>query len=250
MLEVFMLQIAVCDDCNNELLQIKQIVEEFKASHVFQYNIKCDSFSSGLDLLMAMENGKSYDIYILDVVLPLMTGIEVAAEIRKLNNISKILFLSSSHEFAVDSYKVNAFYYLLKPIKEEEIMPILEKACFDIVNNKENEIIVKGKRSLTKISLHNLEYTEVLGRKLFFHLTGGEVLESLGTMIQLENEVLSDKRFIKPHRSYIVNMDCIRRITNKDIITISNKFVPISREIYKNIKKVYIDYSFGASKKL
>jgi len=109
---LFMLQIAICDDNNTELLLIEQIVETFKASHISKYNIKCDTFSNGLDLLKTTENGISYDILILDVVMPLITGIEVAAEIRKSNNLSKIVFLTSSREFAVDSYKVNAFYYL------------------------------------------------------------------------------------------------------------------------------------------
>jgi len=239
-----MLQIAICDDNNNELLQINQIVEEFRASHSSKYNIKCDTFLSSLDLLMATENRKSYDLLILDVVMPLMTGIEVSTEIRQKSNLSKIIFLTSSREFAVDSYKVDAFYYLLKPISKEELIPILEKACADIADEKEKGILVKCKTCLTKILLHNLEYTEVLGRTLFFHLTSGEVLESYGTMSQLENDLLRDKRFIKPHRSYIVNMDCIHRITDKDIITFTNKPIPISRELYKNIKQAYIDYSF------
>lgn len=244
MAHFFMLQFAICDDNNKELLQIRQIIEKFKASHSSKYNIRCDTFSSSLDLLMATENGTSYDLLILDVIMPMMSGIEVATEIRKINNLSKIIFLTSSHEFAVDSYKVNAFYYLLKPIKEEGLVPILEKACVDIADKKEKAIIVKCKTCLTKVFLHTLEYTEVLGRTLFYNLTSGEVLESYGTMSQLENDLLRDNRFIKPHRSYIVNLDCVQRITKKDIITFSNKPIPISRELYKNIKQAYIDYSF------
>lgn len=245
-----MLKIALCEDNEIELLHIKQLVERFIASHTSKYNIQCDTFLNGLDLLTAMENGICYDILVLDVVMPLMTGIEAAMEIRKKNNLIKILFLTSSREFAVDSYKVDAFHYLLKPVNEESLIPILEKVCADIVDNKEKGIIIKHKTSLTKVILHNLEYAEVIGRTLFFHLTSGEVLESLGTMSQLENELLSDKRFIMPHRSYIVNMDCIHRITDKDIITFSKKPVPISRKLYKNIKQAYISYSFDEGKTL
>ena len=245
-----MLKIAICDDNNTELLQIKQIIELFKASHILNSNIKCDSFLSGLDLLLAIENSINYDIFILDIVMPLMNGIEVAMEIRKKNSISKILFLTSSREFAVDSYKVNAFYYLLKPIIKEKLISILENACADIDEKSRDSIIVKCKTCLTKVFLHKIEYTEIIGRTLFFHLTSGEVLKSLGTMSQLENDLLRDKRFIKPHRSFLVNMDCIHHITDKDIITFSNKSVPISRDIYRNIKKEYIDYSFGGGSNL
>lgn len=243
-----MLLIAICDDSDIELSHMSQIIEELKSSIISKYNIQCDTYMSGLDLLMAVENGTKYDIIVLDVVMPFMTGIEVATEIRKKNTISKIVFLTSSPDFAVDSYKVDAYYYLLKPIKKEGLIPILEKACDDIVDKQELGIIVKCKTCLTKILLHNLEYTEVIGRRLIFHLTSGEVLESLGTMSQLENDLLGYKRFIKPHRSYIVNMDCIQRITDKEIITFSNRRVPIARDVYKNIKQEYIDYSFAGNR--
>ncbi len=240
-----MLQIAVCDDNEVELKQIIQIVEAFKTSYFSRYDIRYETFRNGLDLLMAAtEDGTHFDIIILDILMPLMTGIEVASEIRKRNSISKIIFLTSSHEFAVDSYKVDAFYYSLKPIKKEGLFPLLEKACANINNKKDHEIIIKYKTSLTKVFLHNIEYTEVAARTLYFHLTSGEVLETLGTLRQLENSLLSDKRFIKPHRSYIVNMDCINRITDKDIFTFSNKPIPISRGLYKTVKQAYIDYSF------
>lgn len=240
-----MLQIAICDDNKIELLHMKQIVEEFKASHISIFNLKCDIFSSSLDLLMVTEKGKNYDILVLDILMPLMTGIQVATEIRKRNTSAKIIFLTSSPEFAVDSYAVNAFYYLLKPIEKEKLIPILEEACSHTVHKNEKGIIVKCKDCLTKIPLYKIEYAEILGRKLFFHLTNGGVMESLGTLSELENDLLSDKRFIKPYRSFIVNMDCIQRITGKDIITFSNKSVPIARKIYKNIRQTYIDYSFA-----
>lgn len=243
-----MLQIAICDDSDIELSHMSQIIEELKTSIISKYNIQCDTYLSGLDLLMSVENGTNYDIIILDVVMPFMTGIEVAMEIRKKNTISKIVFLTSSPDFAVDSYKVDAYYYLLKPIKKEGLIPILEKACDDIVDKQELGIIVKCKTCLTKILLHNLEYTEVIGRRLIFHLTSGEVLESLGTISQLENDLLDYKRFIKPHRSYIVNMDCIQRITDKEIITFSNSRIPIARDVYKKNKQVYIDYSFSGDR--
>jgi DNA-binding LytR/AlgR family response regulator len=240
-----MLQIAICDDYDLELTQIIHIVEAFKTSYLSRYDIRYETFRSGLDLLMAVtEDGARFDIIILDILMPLMTGIEAAAEIRKKNTISKIIFLTSSPEFAVDSYKVDAFYYALKPITKEGLIPLLEKACEEIIMKNDPEIIVKCKTSLTKVFLHNIEYTEVVARTLFFHLTSGEVLETLGTLKQLETSLLNDKRFIKPHRSYIVNMDCINRITEKDIFTFSNKPIPISRELYKTVKQAYIDYSF------
>ncbi|MFA6807613.1 MAG: LytTR family DNA-binding domain-containing protein [Eubacteriales bacterium] len=239
-----MLQIALCDDNNSELLQLKQLLGEFTAAHISNYIIQYHTFSNGFDLLSATENGISYDIIILDVVMPVLSGINIATEIRKKDSISKIIFLTSSRDFALDSYKVDAYHYLLKPIKSVELIPILEKACEDVVNTKGKGIIVKTKTCLTKVFLHNIEFTEISGRNLCFHLSNGKILESLCTMNYFENDLLINKRFFKPHRSFIVNMDYIDRITDRNIITSSNKIVPISRERYTILKQTYIDYSF------
>jgi len=246
MRDVHNLKIAICDDNNIELLQISKIVEEFIDAHLSEHSITYSAFQNGTDLLVAIEKGQVFDIFILDVVMPLMSGIQLADEIRNNNTVSKIIFLTSSPEYAVDSYSVDAFYYLLKPIKKESLIPLLEKASSDIFDKVEKHIIIKCGACLSKIFLNKLQYVEVIGRTMCFHLRNGEVLEIFGTMVQLEAELLSEKRFVKTHRSYIVNMDCIKNLANEGITTVNGAFIPISRNIYKEVKQAYIDYSFDS----
>lgn len=175
-----------------------------------------------------------------------MNGIELANEIRNKNTVSKIIFLTTSPEYAVESYEVNAFYYVLKPIENVKLISLLEKACADIFEQKEKYIIVKSQACLTKIYLHCIQYVDVMERNIFFHLKSSEIIKSPCSISQIESELLTDKRFVKTHRSYIVNMDYIKNIAPIGITTFSNATIPIARTAYKDVKQKYIDYSFDS----
>jgi DNA-binding LytR/AlgR family response regulator len=240
------LNICLCDDNKGDLLQISQIIEEYKAFHLSGFDLKYTTFSNGLDLLAEIDKGEYFDIFLLDVVMSGMNGIELANEIRNKNTVSKIIFLTTSPEYAVESYEVNAFYYLLKPIEKVKLISLLDKACADIFDQKEKYIIVKSQACLTKIYLHCIQYVDVMGRNIFFHLKSGEIIKSPCSISQIESELLTDKRFIKTHRSYIVNMDYIKNIAPIGITAFSNTIIPIARTAYKEVKQKYIDYSFDS----
>lgn len=239
------MKIAVCDDNKNELFIINKILEEFIASQFPNNKITYTAFQSSIDLLNAIECGQYFDILLLDIVMPLMNGIQLADEIRTKNISSKIIFLTSSSEYAIDSYSVGAYYYLLKPIKKETLVSLLKKISFEFFNDIEKYLFIKNTTTLSKIALSQLEYVEVINRTLFFHLINGEILKSTFlTISELEKELLINKQFAKPHRSYIINMDHIRNLSSNGITTIGGASIPISRNLYKGIKQQYIDYSF------
>lgn len=242
--EVFPSKIAICDDTRTELLDVCKIVDEFIATNLYQCNITYLAFQNGTDLLAAINKGQVFDVFILDVVMPLLNGIDLAEEIRATNSVAKIIFLTSTPEYAVASYRVDAFYYLLKPIKKEALLPLLEKASTDIFNVVEKYILVKGRLGLTKVQLNKLQYVEVLGRTIYFYLRSGEIVEGFGALAQFEYELLCNKQFIKPNRSYIVNMDYIKNLAPDGINTVTDAFIPVSRNMYKEIKQTYIRYCF------
>lgn len=237
------MKIAICDDNITELMNVCKIVDELIATSLSERKITYMAFKNGTDLLAAINKGQVFDIFLLDVVMPLINGIDVAAEIRVTNSVAKIIFLTSAPEYAVDSYRVNAFYYLLKPIKKEALLSLIEKACADIYNELTKHIIVKRGSGLVKVQLNTLQYIEVVGRTIHFYLTNGEVVDSIGTMASFEDELLSNSQFIKPYRSYIINMEYIKTLSPKGITTISGAFIPISRNIFKDIKQSYIDFT-------
>ena len=109
-----MFQIAVCDDNIDELSNMVQLINLYRTSK----NFSCEYavFPNGLNLVSALEKGRQFDLYCLDIIMPGFTGINVAKEIRVFNKTAPILFFTSSSEFALESYCVNAINYILKII--------------------------------------------------------------------------------------------------------------------------------------
>lgn len=240
-----MINIAICDDEKNELLKLVDIIKTYEKENMEQHNICYTVFENGTDLIASIERGIRYHIILLDIIMPLENGIEIAKEIRCFDSLTKIIFITSSSEFAVESYGVDAFHYLLKPALKEKLTAIFGKAISSIFDTPEKSILVDAKSGLSKIYLHYIKFVEINGRQLSYHLKSGQILETAGTLGELEKSLLSHKQFIKPHRSYIINMDYIDTITTKEIQMQSHISIPISRINYSDIKKVYLDYSFG-----
>ncbi|MFA9381761.1 MAG: LytR/AlgR family response regulator transcription factor, partial [Acetanaerobacterium sp.] len=179
-------------------------------------------------------------IILLDIVMPQMSGMEAARELRILDNVSKIIFLTSSPEFAVDSYAVDAFYYALKPIWKEKLFAVLEKALTEIYTQNELSILAKCKSGLTRVPLHMLEYVEVIGRTIYYHLINGIVFEENGVMAKLEQTLLTYAQFAKPHRAFIINLDCIDTLTLREVKLCTTVKIPVAKANYKDVKASYI----------
>jgi DNA-binding LytR/AlgR family response regulator len=237
-------RIAICDDDKLELLKIGQFVNEFLNSSFTECKIEVLSFGSSIELISQLESDNNFDLFLLDIIMPGLNGIELASEIRSRDKVAKILFLTSSPEFAVDSYSVGAFNYLLKPVQKDKLFSVLEKANKDICSGMNKFIVVKTQAGMNKIFIHDLIYVEVIGRTIFFHQTNGIVTEGISTLSQVEAVLLPDKRFIKPHRSYIVNLDYVKNLSQESFTTISSMFIPVSRNVFKEVKQAYINYCF------
>lgn len=112
-----MIKVAFCDDDMSVLDEIERLLDQYCEKQ--NREIRYASFQNSLELLAEIEKGMCFDVLFLDVIMPGMDGIHVAKEIRQYDNAVKIIFLTSSDEFAVQSYTVDAYFYQMKPIREE-----------------------------------------------------------------------------------------------------------------------------------
>lgn len=240
------MKIAICDDDKQELLHISQLMDEYLLDGFTEGQSEVRKFESSMNLLAQIESGKHFDIYLLDIIMPDINGIELATEIRNRDHVAKIIFLTSSSEFAVESYSVSAFHYLLKPLQKDQLFSVLKKARQDIHVNLQKYIVVKAQTGLSKVFLHNLMYVEVIRKTVYFHQKDGDTIKSSSTISQAETALLIDNRFIKPHRSYIINLDYIQNLSQDGFTTTSGLFIPVSRNVFKSVKQAYINYSFQA----
>lgn len=119
-----------------------------------------------------MCNGKGgeYDLVLLDVLMPGINGMQVAQELRELDKNVKIIFISSSSEFAVESYRVGAYHYLLKPIDKDLFFQLLDRIRSELSTREEQGFVLKSREGVVGISFTRLEYVEVINKTVNFHL--------------------------------------------------------------------------------
>ena len=237
-----MIKIAFCDDDSAVLSDLHELLALYRA----EKNKEIDdyTFHSPLELITEIGRGMRFDILFLDVLMPGENGIDVAAEIRNYDKNAKIIFLTSSSEFAVQSYTVNAFYYQLKPICEETFTRLMDAVLSQCEMEQASSLILHCKTGITRIKPTHLEYCEVIHRTLFIHLTSGKVLECIGSLADLEKQLLPYGSFLRPHRSYLVNLEYIQNLSYRAITMSCLTEIPIPRGKYNEIKNAFLEYAF------
>ena len=232
-----MTRLAFCDDDPNIHDQLTALLEKYRTQR--KADLECTAFRSPLDLLAAIESGARYDILLLDVIMPGENGISAAREIREYDRNVKIIFLTSSAEYAVQSYTVDAYYYQLKPIREETFFQVLDSVLDECCRSAENSVMLRCKSGIVRVRLEKLMYCEVVGRTLLLHLDNGQVLEKLAA------ELTAYENFVRPHRSYLVNMDHIQSISYRGLQLTDQTEIPIPHGRFSELKERYLEYAFS-----
>ncbi|MEG0077507.1 MAG: LytTR family DNA-binding domain-containing protein [Anaerorhabdus sp.] len=237
----YTMRIAICEDNEKELAQIEALLTRYK--NEFKVSLTYTTFHNGISLLDSLSK-QTFDLLLLDIVMPGLSGITVAKEIRTRDQNVKIIFLTSSSEFAVESYRVHATDYLLKPITSDILFPVLDDLY---LNQNENEpvLTIKSDGSLFILPYSQIIYLEVMNRRVRFYLTNGTIREIFGYLSDFEEELLSCISFVKTHRSFIVNFKHVREISSDGIKTDTGKIIPVSRNAYAQTKIAFAKYLFN-----
>jgi len=234
------MRVAVCDDNRRELLRVLGWLASYQEQR--QFDLYCQGFENATELLAAMD-GVEYDLLLLDVMMPGLDGIQAAREIRQRNESVQIVFLTSSPEFAVESYSVQAANYLLKPATQERLFPVLDK----ILNNlrrPENALTVQCRGSVFRLPYDKLESVEVMAKMLYFHMADGSIREIHGKLSDYEAVLLAQPGFYKVHRSYLVNLRWVSEVRLGELTTLSGRRIPIARSVYPQVRTAYTEYLF------
>ncbi len=240
-----MIRIAVCDDEINTLEGIGHMILEYAHANP-QLGITLRRFHSAYDLLECQDSREqSFHIYFLDILMPLMDGIEVGRQIRKMDDQAIIIYLTASADYALDSFKVSPFQYLVKPIDRNKLFGVLEKACTKIKLATDAKVLVRVKGGLACILYHQICFIEYMNHTMTYHLTNGKTLTTMvirESFTDFTEKYLQDMRFIKPHASFVLNMDYVQVMTSKDFEMMGGETVPISKRAYTQVRKQFMEY--------
>ena len=236
-----MIKIALCDDEPSILDELHVLFEQYRGERNGHLTYK--AFQSPLELLAEIEKGRRFDVLFLDIIMPGENGISTAREIRQYDNAVKILFLTSSSEFAVQSYSVGAYFYQIKPIWKEGFFKLMDSVIDDYKKSQQYSLILRCKSGISRINLDKLEYCEVIGRTLLFHMDNGTVMESSGSLDDLCNELAQYENFLRLHRSFLINLEYVRNISYKAVTMDSLAEIPIPHGKCSGIKQSYLEYA-------
>ncbi len=237
-----MIKIAVCDDDLEVLHTVSALLDRYSAER--DCEISYLTYNSPLELIAGIERGLCFDMIFLDILMPGENGMELAQEIRSYDQAVKLIFVTSSPEFAVQSYAVQATFYLLKPINGENLFPVLDRTISLCEVAQKEKLILKCRTGITAVSPDKLEYCEVNGHNLILHVKDGTVLESTGKLEMLEENLRPLGCFLRVHRSYLVNMAYIHSISYRTVTMQCQAEIPIPHGKYNDLKKSYLAYAF------
>lgn len=235
-----MLKIALCDDDAVCLATTEKLLYDWSKSSGTPMSLDC--FDHG-DALLVKHQTLRYDIIFLDIMMPFFSGMDTAKELRILDKAVKIIFLTSSPEFALSSYSVRALDYLLKPLSFERLQEVL-KECTALLYEEPESLTLKTAGGYKKVYLHDMEYLEAQNKKVLFYLSSGTCLEVLQPLHVFETELTDHKGFFKCHRSYLVNLMHVDHFTSTTLQTKSGQNVPIARGYSKAFQDTYFAVMF------
>lgn len=232
----YKIKIAVCDDEQRDCIEIvgmtKKILQEEKISHSIA------AYDNAKALLADIQNGVQFQILLLDVLMDEMDGMELATELRKLQNNAAIIFISINREMALRGYEVSAARYLEKPLDEMKLKEALLYCCRN--QQEKKEILLPTAQGQCRISISDIQYAEAFDRGTRLVLSN-DTVECRLKFREVE-AMLPNPPFLLCHRAYIVNLSCVKFIRNYEFELKSGLIVSIGKGRYSDVYQKFVDY--------
>ena len=235
------MNILICDDMPEDAEKLARLLDQACAGADIAV------FQCGADALNYVRSGAVADICFLDIIMPEMDGVELAENLRESGYKGAVVFLTASNEYAHESYKVEAFDYLIKPPSQEAVLRVLQKLETARLSGDADGITLKVFGVARKILYREIEYAEVKNHKVYILLTDGGSVDVSAPLSDIAPRLLRDNRFAQCHASYIVNMDAISSVSGSEIIMRGGARISVSKK-YADTKRKYLKRGLGVER--
>jgi DNA-binding LytR/AlgR family response regulator len=229
------LRIAIAEDTKSDTEALVALIEATTTSY------QLDAFESGEALLEDFHKAR-YDLIFLDVFMQDVNGIETAERIRELDTQVVIVFTTTSEDFTRESYRLNAYKYLLKPLVADDVQDALDLAVLKRDKAQGATLAIVSDNVPAVIPLSDILYIESSNRRSLVYTPDGAFSTTM-TIDALE-KLLPAPRFLRSHRSYIVNLDHVEDLLD-DFIMDNGEVAYITVKNRRKIKNLYEDYLFS-----
>ena len=225
-----MLNIAVCDDSRTDVEMLESAFDKL-AQYQFSYEVY---FTAKELLKHVIDDGEMYHLYIFDIEMPEMNGLQLAKEIRKIDAKALFVFLTGYTQYVMDVFEVITFDYISKPITVEKLESVLLKAM-QYLHMIKRDFVFQFRKNQFRISCDDIVYFEKKGRQAVIH-TISENFKANMTTEEIWKQ-LDDKVFAHIHVSYIINLGHIRAIEGDEVVMDNEERLLIARSHKQNLKR-------------
>lgn len=237
-----MIRVAICDDEHEALQHMEDAIAHYGKQKSLELLV--DRFSHAEELNSQIESNRNYQIYVLDMMMPGMDGIEIGHAIRRQDSHAAIIYLTSSMDYAYQAFGVFAQRYLLKPIQENDFHEAMDFAVGNALQ-QQRALNVNTAHGIHRILYNEIEYIENAARALHIFTTDGNEIVSRLLRKSFESDmcgILSSQDFIQSHKSFIVNLSHIKLYGTSQITMRSGAKIPISKSRQAKVKRAYLKY--------
>lgn len=226
-------KIAVCDDCDIDRRYVADMTARW--AQTSGTTVRIDTFGSAEEFLFHYAEESNYDILLLDVEMGEMDGVTMAKRLRKSNDTVQIVFITGYSDYIAEGYEVAALHYLMKPVKEEKLCSVLDRAVERLAKN-ERVLNFNVGGEMKRVPVYQIRYADVFGNYVTLHAKENVTVKM--TLSELEGQL--DERFYRVGRSAIVNLTQISRVTKSEIKLSDGSAIPLPRGAYDGINRAII----------
>lgn len=232
-----MIRVVILDDEPMYLEKEKEITEQYFA----QRGIPCtiNVYPSAQWFLLGLKE-ENYDLYILDVEMPGMKGIDVAKEIRKLYPEPVIIFITNYIDYAVEAYEVNTYRYIPKMMLEAKLTEAYEALLPEILEKEEKYYIIEKKGELEKIAYSDIYYLKKEGKNVVIVHKRGE--SKVRKSLKLVEQELDSREFLSVDKGFIANIRHIMKLKNHELYMRDGMILPVGVKRFGEIKNVILEF--------
>lgn len=231
-----MINIAVCDD--NPVF-LKEIISTIDKVYPDKHSIF--AFSNAQALISHIEDYSEdcTDIIVTDIEMPGINGVNMAKSLRPLYPRLQFIFITNYTEYIQDVFTVDPIYYILKPVDPKKLVEALYKAVAAIDAGNRNAVNITSKKKVLRIRHDEIKYAESYKRTILVH----ELRRNTEVLMKLDDfQKMLPPHFIRTHKSYLVNMNMIRSISNNRIELFTGEIIPVAKAKFAEIKKEILHY--------
>ena len=233
------LKITICDDEKEFRDSAERMLNLYMEDKGMSYQL--DTFGVPSDLVDTTEKGAIYDIYLLDIYMPGITGMSIATELRNRDIKSPIIFLTSSTDHALQAFGVDATHYLLKPYTKDNFYVGMDKAMQSIASHQADSIVLKVDNEYRNILASKICYCESEDKYQRIYCERENILVRI-TATELYQQLAPFGCFYRCGRSHIINFNHISKVTANSAVFKNGIQLPLPRSAVSGMRSAFFDY--------